>query len=168
MVSVVYHGRALPLAWVVIKAKKGHFPQQTHCALLAHVQALLPQGAEVTFLADGEFDGIELQAALRQLNWQYVCRTASNICITAAGIELHVADVAPKRGELLAVEPAWMTAERYGPVALLAIWEDAYAEPLYLVTNMQDLDAAYAAYRKRPHIETFFSDIKSRGFVSSP
>jgi Transposase DDE domain len=164
MVSVVYHGRALPLAWVVIKAKKGHFPQETHCALLAQVQALLPARACVTFLGDGEFDGCELQAALRQLGWQYVCRTASNICITAAGVELHVGDVVPNRGELLAVEPAYMTAERYGPVALLAIWEDAYAEHLYLVTNMEDLDAAYTAYRKRPHIETFFSDLKSRGF----
>lgn len=145
MVRVVYHGRALPLAWLVIKAKKGHFPQDTHCALLAHVQALLPPDADVTFLGDGEFDGIELQAALRQYQWHYVCRTASNICITAAGSDLHVAAIAPKRGELLAVEPAWMTAECYGPVAILAIWEQAYAEPLYLVTNMEDLDAAYTA-----------------------
>ncbi len=29
---------------------------------------------------------------------------------------------------------------------------------------MADLDAALAAYRKRAHIETFFSDQKSRGF----
>ena len=47
---------------------------------------------------------------------------------------------------------------------MLAIWEAAYEEPIYLVTNMLDLDAALAAYRKRAHIETFFSDQKSRGF----
>jgi len=164
MVSVVYHGRALPLVWLVIKAKKGHFPQETHCTLLAQVAALLPPDACVTFLGDGEFDGCELQAALRELHWQYVCRTASNIRITTAGIALRVAALAPKRGELLAVAPAWMTAKCYGPVAIMAIWEDAYAEPLYLVTNMTDLDAAYEAYGKRPHIETFFSDLKSRGF----
>ncbi len=35
MLSVVYDGRALPLAWVVVTGKKGHFPQQTHCALIA-------------------------------------------------------------------------------------------------------------------------------------
>ncbi|MDP9313660.1 MAG: transposase, partial [Chloroflexota bacterium] len=33
-----------------------------------------------------------------------------------------------------------------------------------LVTNMLDLDAALAVYRKRAQIETFFSDQKSRGF----
>ncbi len=58
MLSVVYHGRAFPLAWIVVKGKKGHFPQQTHCALLAQVQELIPAGAEVTVLGDGEFDGI--------------------------------------------------------------------------------------------------------------
>ncbi len=81
MLSAVYHGRALPLCWVVVKAPKGHFPQDTHCALLAQVQALIPQDAQVTFLGDGEFDGTELQAQLRKLKWSYVCRTASNILV---------------------------------------------------------------------------------------
>ncbi len=164
MVSVVYHGRALPLAWVVVQGQKGHFPQATHCALLAQIQHLLPSTAEVTVLGDGEFDGTELQAMLRRLHWQYVCRTAPSITITVYGRHLHIGALAPARGELLAVRPAWMTAEQYGPVSILAIWEAAYAQPIYLVTNMADLDAALAAYRKRAHIETFFSDQKSRGF----
>ena len=164
MLSVVYHGRALPLCWVVVQAPKGHFPQDTHCALLAQVQLLMPTDAQVTFLGDGEFDGIELQAELRKTNWHYVCRTASNILITAYGVQFHVGDLQPSRGELLAVTPAWMTAEQYGPLALLALWEQQYTEPIYLITNLSDLDAALAQYKKRAHIETFFSDQKSRGF----
>jgi hypothetical protein len=164
MLSVVYHGRALPLAWVVVKGEKGHFPQATHCALIAQIQQIMPPAAEVTVLGDGEFDGTELQAALRQLHWQYVCRTAPNLVMTVYGRQLHIGDLAPLRGELLAVRPTWMTAEHFGPVSILAIWEAAYAAPLYLVTNMPDLDAALAVYRKRAHIETFFSDQKSRGF----
>ncbi len=85
MLSAVYHGRALPLCWVVVKAPKGHFPQDAHCALLAQVQALMPQDAQVTFLGDGEFDGTELQAQLRKLKWSYVCRTASNILVLSTG-----------------------------------------------------------------------------------
>jgi hypothetical protein len=164
MVSVVYHGRALPLAWVVVQGQQGHFSQATHCALIAQLQHLIPPTAEVTVLGDGEFDGTELQAMLRRLNWQYVCRTASSITITVYGRQLHIGALAPTQGELLAVRPAWMTAEQYGPVSILAIWEAASAEPIYLVTNMADLDAALAAYRKRAPIETFFSDHKSRGF----
>jgi len=164
MLSVVYHGRALPLCWVVVQAPKGHFPQATHQALLAQVQAIIPKDAQVTFLADGEFDGIDLQADLRALNYSYVCRTASNIVLTAHGVRFRVCDLGPARGEAIAVTPAWMTAAEYGPVALLAIWEQQYTEPLYLVTNLSDLDAAAKLYKKRAHIETFFSDQKSRGF----
>jgi hypothetical protein len=164
MVSVVYHGRALPLCWVVVSAPKGHFPEATHRALLAQVATLMPTGATVTFLGDGEFDGVDLQADLQATTWQYVCRTASNILVTAYDVQFHVADLGPPRGELLAVSPAWITAEHYGPISLLAIWEQPFKEPLYLVTNMTDLDAALQQYKKRPHIETFFSDQKSRGF----
>ena len=164
MLSVVYHGRALPLAWVVVKGKKGHFPQQTHCDLLAQVQDLIPAGAEVTVLGDGEFDGTAFQAALRRLKWTYVCRTAPNLLMTVEGRQFTIGAMAPERGEKLAVRPAWMTAEQYGPVSILAIWEAAYEEPLFLVTNMLDLEAAVALYRKRAHVETFFSDQKSRGF----
>ncbi|MCA1599480.1 MAG: transposase [Chloroflexi bacterium] len=164
MLSVVYHGRALPLAWVVVKGKKGHFPQQTHCALLAQIQDLIPVGTEVTVLGDGEFDGTEFQAVLRKLKWNYVCRTAPNLLMTVEGQQFTIGAMAPRRGERLAVRPAYLTAEQYGPVSILAVWEDAYEEPLYLVTNMADLQAALALYRKRAHIETFFSDQKSRGF----
>ncbi len=164
MVSVIYHGRALPLCWVVVKGKKGHFPQEMHCALLKQLQPLVPRAAEVVVLGDGEFDGTGLQALLRAFGWQYVCRTAPNLLMTVYGTERQIGAMAPTRGELLAVRPAWMTAEQYGPVSILAIWEAAYEAPIYRVTNMLDLAAALAAYRKRAHVETFFSDQKSRGF----
>src|SRR4051812_28467775 len=35
MLSVVYHGRALPLCWLVVRAKKGHLPEDLHCRLLS-------------------------------------------------------------------------------------------------------------------------------------
>jgi hypothetical protein len=164
MLSVVYHGRALPLCWVVVSAPKGHFPEKTHCALLAQVQAIMPKDAQVTFLGDGEFDGVDLQADLRNNGWHYVCRTASTIRVCAFGVHFHVGDLGPPRGELLAVTPAWMTAEQYGPVSILAIWELPFKEPIYLVTNLDDLDAAVQHDKHRPQIETFFSDQKSRGF----
>src|SRR3954465_1913766 len=38
MLSVVYGRRALPLAWIVVKGAKGHFPEASHCALVAQIQ----------------------------------------------------------------------------------------------------------------------------------
>src|SRR5262249_20316674 len=93
MLSVVDHGRAPPLCWVVIRGRKGHFPEASHRALLAQLQALMREGARVIFLGDGEFDGTQLQADLRRAPWQYVCRTASNIVVTACGVRFHVGDL---------------------------------------------------------------------------
>ena len=86
----------------------------------------MPKDAHVTFLGDGEFDGIDLQADLRKTDWFYVCRTASTIVVRACGVQFHVANLGPARGELLAVTPAWMTAEEYGPVSILALWEQQF------------------------------------------
>jgi hypothetical protein len=165
MISVVYHGRALPLAWIVVAGRKGHFPQEQHCALLDHIQPLIPATAQVTVLGDGEFDGTAFQALIAAYGWQYVCRTATNIVITTAeDLRLQVGDLTPQRGEHRMVAPAWMTDARYGPITLLTVWDPAYDAPLYLVTNMDDGEAAMRMYRQRAHIETFFSDQKSRGF----
>src|SRR6266496_3408240 len=81
MASVIYQQRAIPLAWIVVKGKKGHLPQALHCALIGQLQSLLPTTAVVTVLGDGEFDGTDLQATILAANWQYVCRTASTILV---------------------------------------------------------------------------------------
>ena len=56
------------------------------------------------------------------------------------------------------------TARAYGPVQDIGCWGSGYDEPLYLVTNLTDRDEACRRYEKRAHIETLFSDQKSRGF----
>lgn len=60
MVSVYYKSRALPLAWVVYKGKKGHSSQETQLDLFKTVKALLPPTSPVILVGDGEFDGSEV------------------------------------------------------------------------------------------------------------
>lgn len=76
LVSVVYQKRALPLAWLVVKGRKGHFPETSHLTLLEQVHAMVPAHAQVTFLGDGEFDGIELQDTVDGYGWRYAERAA--------------------------------------------------------------------------------------------
>src|ERR1700758_3547161 len=57
MIHVVYKGRALPLAWRVRQAPKGHFPEDLHIAMVELMREVIPEGAKVVFLGDGEFDG---------------------------------------------------------------------------------------------------------------
>src|SRR5256714_499018 len=50
MIHVVYKGRALPLAWRVRQAPKGHFPEDVPLALVRHIRGLDPARAEVVVL----------------------------------------------------------------------------------------------------------------------
>ena len=130
MASVVYHGRAIPLLWTVVKGKKGHLPQDQHCNLITRLQAVIPDAAQVLLLGDGEFDGTQLQAAIRSAGWAYVCRTGTNITIYAHDRVFTVGDLPLKRGEAVAIVDGKMTAERYGPVLLLGIWDTNQDEPI--------------------------------------
>jgi hypothetical protein len=164
MASVVYHRRAIPIAWVVVRGKKGHLPQDTHCALVQQLQTLVPTDAVVTVLGDGEFDGTTLQATIRAAHWHYVCRTATNILVTARDTHFHIGDLPLQAGCSVAVTDAYVTEAAYGPVTVIGWWENGYKEPLYLLTAWNDADAAIERYRLRFLIETLFSDHKSRGF----
>ena len=164
VVSVVYHGRALPIAWLVVAQRKGHVDVDTHLALLAEVHALVPAETTVIFLGDGEFDGPPLQAELTRLGWSYVCRTAKNIQVQSAGEWLTLGEVYVAPGQTFGLPDVRITGQAYGPVLVIVWWGREYREPLYLVTNLDLAAEACWWYRKRFRIETFFSDQKSRGF----
>lgn len=164
MVSVVYGRRALPLAWIVVKGAKGHFPQTSHCALVGQIQPHVPADATVIFLGDGEFDGTDLQATLASYGWQYVCRTAGNILIWCGDAHISFSALGVQPDQIVLVADGQVTQARYGPVLAVAVWEGRCQAPLYLVSNLDDAEVAVAWYRQRAQIETFFSDQKSRGF----
>jgi hypothetical protein len=162
--SVVYAGRALPLAWLVVKGKKGHLSQARHLELVQAVRELIGPKVKVVVLGDGEFDGIGLLAQLQKYNWRYVVRTASNAVLEDDACRRNFADLGVSAGGLVAVPQAYFTKQRYGPILAVATWEKGYADPLYLVSNFTEPYEAAAYYKKRFRIECFFSDSKTRGF----
>lgn len=163
MVSVQYRGRALPIGWLVLSGEKGHFSQEKHIQLLSAVQALLPTDADVIFLGDGEFDGVQLQEKLDEFGWKYACRTSSNT-ILYDGEEFSFQDLVLQPGMCLSLEEVAFTRQRYGPVLAVAWWRKNYQEPIFLVSNLDLVEEVCYWYQRRFKIETFFSDQKSRGF----
>jgi hypothetical protein len=166
MLHVVYKGRALPLAWRVRQAPKGHFPEDLHIALVDVISGLIPAGAQVVLLGDGEFDGTRLQPTPQQAGWSYACRTATSTVATwdSEPCRLDALGACLKPGRLIELKEVHFTSEAYGPILLLCCWAKGYQEPLYLVSNMATAEEACRVYEKRFRIETFFSDQKSRGF----
>jgi hypothetical protein len=166
MIHAVYKGRALPLAWRVRQGPKGHFPEDLHIAVVELISEVIPEGAKVVFLGDGEFDGTTLQATLNNMGWAYACRTALSTVATWEGVtfRLDTLGACSKPGTLIALKEVQFTRDAYGPVMVLSCWAKGYQEPLYLVSNMDAAEEACRYYQKRFRIETFFADQKSRGF----
>src|SRR4030088_3077075 len=166
MIHVIYKGRPLPWAWRVHQGPKGHFPEDLHIAMVALMREVIPAGAKVVFLGDGEFDGTALQATLHEAGWAYACRTATSTTATWDGtpFRLDTLGACLKPGRLIEVKNVHVTREAYGPIMVLCCWAKGYKEPLYLVSNMATAEEACRLYQKRFRIETFFSDQKSRGF----
>ena len=166
MMHVIYKGRALPLAWRVRQAPKGHFPEELHIALVELISELIPAGTPVVLLGDGEFDGTRLQQTLQQAGWSYACRTATSTVATweSETFRLDALGACLKPGRLIELQEVHCTREAYGPIMMLCCWAKGYHEPLYLVSNMATAEEACCLYEKRFRIETFFSDQKSRGF----
>ena len=129
MLSVQYRGRALPIGWLVVSGKKGHFAEEKHIQLLSAVQKLVPAGADVVFLGDGEFDGVQLQEKLDESGWKYACRTASNP-ILYDGEEFSFQDLSLQPGLCLGMEEVSFTRQRSGPVLAVAWWRKDYQEPI--------------------------------------
>jgi hypothetical protein len=148
----------------VIQGRKGHFPEDTHVALLEQVYDMIPAETLVIFLGDGEFDGTTLQATLEGWGWLYASRTAKNTILSIAGAEFSFGDLPVQPGECFGISNVAFTRQAYGPVLVVWWWKVGCKEPLYLVSNMVTAEQACAWYTKRFRIETFFSDQKSRGF----
>ena len=62
---------------LVYKGKKGHASSEIQIELLKKLQPLIPEGADVVLLGDGEYDTTEMMQWVEQeTEWQFVVRTA--------------------------------------------------------------------------------------------
>src|SRR5262249_39745216 len=124
LLHVVYKGRALPLAWRVRHSPKGHCPEALHIAVVERISPMIPEGATVVFLGDGEFDGTALQATRSEVGWSYVCRTAMRTTATWEGetCRLDVLGACLRPGRLIERKEVSVTRDAYGPVMVLCCW----------------------------------------------
>ncbi len=172
MISIIWKNRAIPVCWTVRKAPKGHFPEQMHVDLIKTAadifESVLGKGHPIVLLGDGEFDGVELMKTCRQVGWQFVVRTGKDCLISdneqADGATRFDAIIPQLGQDTFFMPDIRVTRQAYGEINALRWHEKKYEHPLYLLTNIEEAPLAIFCYKKRYCIETFFSDIKSRGF----
>ena len=164
MIGVAYRNRLLPLTWLVYKGKKGHASAERHIQLLQQLLPLIPEDSEVVLLGDGEFDNVEmLDWVSNNTNWDFVVRTAKSSLVWSKGKQQRAEELAEK-GFVVWLNDTYFTGKEYGPINVVAWWEEEYDEPIYLLTSFYDVDETCRLYKMRALIETFSSDQKSRGF----
>jgi hypothetical protein len=165
MVGVLYKKRALPIAWVVYKGKKGHTTAQRHIQALEKVLPLIPAGCEVVLLGDAEYDTTEMLVWVgEKTTWSYVLRTSPQIYVQDGQKSQPIGEYSLAKGQVFQRSGVGFTQEAAVSLNLIGWWSSRYEEPLYLVTNLSNGYQACKYYRRRFQIETFFSDQKSRGF----
>lgn len=165
MVGVLYQKRALPIAWLVYKGKKGHASAERHIQALAKVCPLLPEGSQVVLLGDGEYDTTEMLDWIeKNTAWKYVLRTSPQIYVQTHEGSQPIRDYPLEKGHLFDLNNVGFTQTSTLTLNVIGWWGSEYEEPIFLITNLENAYEACRYYRRRFRIETFFSDQKSRGF----
>ncbi len=166
IVSLAYRRRSLPIAWVWVKAKKGHSSADVQLQLLDHVHPLVPVQTPVMLVGDSEFGAIPVLRQLDQWGWGYVLRqTGKHLLQTDAQAAWQTFGqqlTGPGQQSWLPERP--LTGRHGYPTNLLAYWQAGEARPWLLATNLPTARLALRAYRRRMWIEEMFGDLKAHGF----
>jgi hypothetical protein len=164
--TLAYRKRALPL-WSVCYApggQPGPMPRVIR-RLLGEAAACVPQGAEVTVLADRGLAWPQVVDACSRLGWHYVIRLQGQTRVrTADGRECAVAELAPRPGA------RWYGAARvfkksgWRAARVAACWERGCAGPWLLVSDRPEGARLFRRYAQRTWTEESFKDEKSSGW----
>ena len=166
VVGIAYAGQVLPLGFRVVKGKKGHTDPELQNELLAEIRPYLPAGRPVVLVADSEFSAVELLQPVTQWGWKYIVRVRGSVHISHAGETsqplsdepLHVGQTQVWR------RIYWTQKHLFGPLMAIGTWQPGEKDPLYVITNTDNPNAALLVYSWRFWIEPLFTDFKGRGF----
>lgn len=165
---VTSHGRATPLLWrTVVKSQLAGNRNTHEDELLERLRDVLPEGVQVTVLADRGFGDQKLYEFLAGLGFDYVVRFRDIITVVdAEGTARAAADWVPSGGRALMLKGAAVTHERCEVPAVVLVNDRAMKEPWCLATSRADLSARAVVklYSHRFSIEETFRDTKDIHF----
>lgn len=166
MAAIGYRSRAIPLAWIWLKYKRGHSSAEKQIHLLSYVRSLLPVQTRVILVADTEFGAVEVLRTLENWGWGYVIRqTAQSVVkIKEDNTPQKLSTLEKRPGDCIWFQNIQFTASHLHLVNLVIDWQIGEEEPWFLTTNLADLQTALKYYRKRMWIEEMFGDMKRNGF----
>ena len=165
---ITRHGRATPLMWTtVIKSALEGWRNAHEDALLMRFGKALPEGVQVTLLADRGFGDSALYALLDELGFDFVIRFRECIQVTdAAGQTRTAAEWVSANGRAKHLIGASVTGEKRPIPAVVCVKAKAMKDAWCLAVGNCETKAAdvIKLYGKRFTIEESFRDIKNLRF----
>jgi hypothetical protein len=164
-ISVIYRGRAIPIAWQVLEHSSSSVAYEKYQELLDTVDTLLPYPCQVVFLADRGFADTKLMTDLQRLGWHWRIRIKGNFCIYRPGYRHRKVNAVPLAcGQARFWHHVHITAQRFGPVHLALARLRGSKECWFVVSDEPTDLHTFDEYGLRFDIEENFLDDKSNGF----
>lgn len=162
------HGRATPLLWKTVP-KKGLKTRRNDYEddLLERLREAVPDGVQVTVMADRGFGDQKLYAFLRELGFHYVIRFRGVIKVTAASGETRPASEWQRPGgRLVTLQGAGVTADNTPVERVVIVRERGMRDTWYLASSRADLTGPQIKnlYGRRFTIEENLRDTKDLHF----
>lgn len=167
VISVLYRGTAIPVAWVILPGNtKGPWLDPL-LGLLDRLHAALPATERwtVLVLADRGLWSPRLWCGIRQLGWHPVLRVQQTITFApACGGQRGPACRLVRQGQAWVGRGGLRAHEPKLTVTLIAVWTLDQKEPWVLVTDLAPERVGIAWYALRMSIELGFRLLKSLGW----
>jgi hypothetical protein len=165
-VSLIYRGRAIPLAWRAIIHASTEVSFADYQSVLDQVFELLPKGMNGTLLADRGFVQAELFHYARTHHWHIRLRLKGNTIVHLPNRKpCQVKELCPPLGHAHFYHNVGILRIALSPLHLaLGLPEDQPDDPWYVVSDEPTDLTTFDEYGLRFDIEETFLDEKSGGF----
>lgn len=167
VISVLYRGCAVPVAWKVLPALEPHAWQPEWLALLQQFQNIVPADWTVIALTDRGLYAKWLFQAIQGLGWHPLMRVNTQGTFRPAGWmrRVRLRALVPAVGRRWSGRgEAFKDAPKRLVCTLLACWEEGYADPWLVLTDLPPCAAAACWYGLRAWIEQGFKRTKRGGW----
>jgi len=166
VVSIVAHGRAIPLVWRTLEHPSASISAEISIAMLQKADRILAGYGPIILLADRGFPSAELLSWFNeQPQWTYVMRLCSDTWIQGAGAPMgcEVRRLRLPRGHFRGFQNVsiWSGASFKANLALAYPTGLPVDEPWYLISNAAPTLDLVWSYAQRFCCEQLFRDQKS-------
>ncbi len=167
VISVVYRGCAIPVAWKVVGAEQKGAWQPHWLKLLEKLEGSVPEHWTVIVMSDRGLYAPWLYAKIVLLGWHPFMRInkQGNFRPQGEGKFRSLATAAPSAGSAWCGKVECFSGEKSRlQCTLLARWEKGYEEVWLIVTDLTPAQATAVWYGMRSWIEGGFKDTKRGGW----